>query len=138
MYRREGPQEEIPYWQDAVFDVCGDAVSPGGCAGYVAVSRAAVHQRMKDGKLTCFLFDITHRKRNLFGQVKNVRELAVALVPVSECRAWQKEIEDRAVAQGRVTKEELEGDKPDWYGDFLKWNSRWQKQKASDAERNRR
>ncbi len=138
MYRKTGPQEEIGYWQDAIFSICDDAVSPGGCIGYVSVSRAAVHKRMKEGKLTCFLFDITHRKRNLFGVTKQVRELAVALIPVSECKAWQKELEQRAIDQGLVTEEELEGDKPDWHGEFLDWNSRWQKQQASKAKESKK
>lgn len=134
IYRKSGPQEEISYWHDAVSAVCGDAVSPGGGAGYAHVSRAALHKRMKEGKLTCFLFDITHRKRNFFGKSKEVREMAVALVPVSECKAWAEEIKQRAIAQGIVTAEELEGDVPDWHGDFMAWNSRWQKQQAAKAK----
>lgn len=135
IYRKAGPQEEISYWQDAVFQLCGNAVSPGGAAGYAQVSRAAIHKRMKEGKLTCFLFDISHRKRNLFGVSKSVREMAVALIPVSECKAWAEELKQRAISQGIVTEKELSGDAPDWHGDFLAWNSKWAKmQKAKEAK----
>ncbi|MDO8542515.1 MAG: hypothetical protein Q7S40_18900 [Opitutaceae bacterium] len=89
---------------------------------------------MKEGKLTCFTFDITHRKRNLFGQDKSVREMAVALIPVSECKAWEAELKQRAIDKGTVTEKELAGDAPDWHGDFLRWNSRWQKQQAAKSK----
>jgi hypothetical protein len=81
---------------------------------------------MKEGKLTCFLYDITRRERTFFGRTKEVRELAIAYIPVSECKAWGKEIMERAIEQGKVTREELEGDKPDWYGDFLQPDFRWE------------
>ena len=130
IFRRAGPQEEIAYWQDAVFDTFGSAVSPGGAAGYAQVSRAAIHKRMKDGKLTCFLFDTTHRKRNIFGSTKEVRELAVSLIPVSECKAWAEELKLRALENGLLTKKDIEGDKPDWHGAFIEWNSKWQREQA--------
>jgi hypothetical protein len=49
--------------------------------------------------------------------------LHYGLVPVSECRAWKKELEERAVQKGLVTREELEAEKPHWHGWFLDWNS---------------
>lgn len=125
IYQREGPQEETSYWSDAVFKVAGQCVSPGGVSMYAPVSRAAVHKRLKEGKLTGFFFTITHRKRNLFGIDLSTRELALGYIPVSECKAWKAEIEQRAIEKGAVTRRELEGDQPDWHGGFLRWGSRW-------------
>lgn len=134
LYNKEGPQEETSYWTDAVFEVAGPCVSPGGVSMYAPVSRAAVHKRLKEGKLTGFFFNVTHRKRNFFGLDLSTRELAIGYIPISECKAWKAEIEKRAIDQGAVTRKELEGDKPDWHGDFLHWNSRWAKEQARKAK----
>ena len=134
LYQKEGPQEETSYWTDAVFSVAGPCVSPGGVMMYAPVSRAAVHKRLKEGKLTGFFFTITHRKRNFFGLDLSTRELALGYIPISECKAWKAELEKRAIDQGAVTRKELDGDKPDWHGDFLFWNSRWAKEQERKAK----
>ena len=95
---------------------------------YCPVSRAAVYKRIKEGRLSLFLFHVTRRKTALFGGKKVVREMPYGYIPVSEVRAWRNELEERAIAQGNVTREELEGAKPDWHGDFLDWQSRWRKE----------
>lgn len=135
LYHYEGAQEEASYWADAVFKVAGYCVSPGGVSMYAPVSRAAVHKRLKEGKLTGFFFHITKRKRNLFGVDRSKRELAITFIPVSECKAWGEEIAARAIQQGAVTKKELEGDKPDWHGDFLEWDSRWTRQRKTKGHK---
>ena len=81
---------------------------------YCPVSRAAVYKRIKEGKLSIFLFHVTHRKTTLFGKNKILRDNPYGYVPVSEARAWRLELEARAVRQGLITEEELEGAKPDW------------------------
>ncbi|WP_164976021.1 hypothetical protein [Oleiharenicola lentus] len=134
LYHKEGPQEEAGYWYDALFPVVGQCVSPGGVSMYAPVSRAAVHKRLKEGKLTGFFFHITHRKRNFFGVDLSTRELAIGCIPISECKAWKAELEQRAIEQGVVTEKELRGDKPDWHGDFLNWNSRWAKAQKAKAK----
>src|ERR1700690_2244646 len=113
IYSKAGPEEEQGYWFDVLCERFDNLVSPGGVSMYAPVSRPAVHKRMKEGKLTCFLYYTTHRKRNLFGKTKVVRESPYGYIPVSECKAWGKEIMDRAIEKGFVTREELEGDKPD-------------------------
>lgn len=128
VYRKEGSQEESAAWFDALHEIIGQSVSPGGVGMYCPVSRAAVYKRIKEGKLSLFLFHVTRRKTALFGGKKVVRESPYGFIPVSEARAWRKELEDRAIAQGNVTIEELEGAKPDWHGDFLDWQSRWRKE----------
>ena len=61
----------------------------------------------------------------------------MSYVPVSECKAWGKEIMERAIEKRLVTREELEGDKPDWHGEFLEPDSRWEKQQRREGKRNR-
>jgi hypothetical protein len=123
IYRRDGPQEESSAWFDALCDVVGHTVSPGGANMYCPVSRAAVHKRVKDGKLSMFLFHVTHRRTTLFGQNKILREQPYGYIPVSELQAWRKELEERAVKQGNITQEEMEGSRPDWQGEFMQWKN---------------
>jgi hypothetical protein len=133
VYRKEGSQEESSVWFDALTEIIGDSVSPGGVGMYCPVSRAAVYKRIKDGKLSMFLFHVTRRKTALFGGKKVVREMPYAYIPVSEVQAWRKELEARAIEQGKVTREQLEDAKPDWHGDFMDWQSRWRKEQAKKA-----
>jgi len=135
IYRKSGPAEEGGYWYDVLSATFGPMVSPGGVSMFAPASRAAVHKRMKEGKLTCFLYDISVRKRNFFGKSKEVRERDMSYIPVSECKAWGKEIMERAIQNKLVTREELEGDKPDWHGLFLWPDSRWEKQQVKKAKK---
>lgn len=124
IYRRDGSQEESAIWFDAITEIIGPSVSPGGVGMYCPVSRAAVYKRIKEGKLSIFLFHVTHRRTTLFGKNKILRDNPYGYVPASEARAWRLELEARAVRQGFVTEEELEGAKPDWHGEFLQWRNR--------------
>ncbi len=124
IYRKEGSQEESAAWFDLLTETIGPSVSPGGVGMYCPVSRAAVYKRIKEGKLSIFLFHVTYRKTTLFGKNKIVRDRPYGYVPVSEARAWHKEIEERAMQQGAITEEELEGSRPDWHGEFLEWKTR--------------
>jgi len=123
IYRRDGTQEENSVWFDAVCEVAGPTVSPGGAGMYAPVSRAAVHQRMKEGKLSAFLFHPKRKGTNWLGRPREMRESAYCYVPVCELKLWAEEIKERAIKQGKITREELEGDKPDWEGDFLEWQN---------------
>lgn len=135
IYRKTGPAEEDGYWFDVLCETFGPMVSPGGVSMFAPVSRAAVHKRMKEGKLTCFLYDVSFRKRNLFGRSKEVRERDMSYIPVSECKAWGQEIMERAIQKKFVTREELVGDKPDWHGLFLEPDSRWEKQQLRKSKK---
>lgn len=95
---------------------------------FAPVSRAAVHKRVKEGKLTAFCFYITSTRKSLFGKQRTSRETPFVYIPVAELKLWAEELEERMVRLGRVTKEEIEGDKPDWEGEFWEWNSNWQKE----------
>lgn len=133
VYRKSGSQEESSVWFDALHKIVGQTVSPGGVGMYCPVSRAAVYKRIKEGNLSLFLFHVTKRTTTLFGGKKVVREKPYSYIPVSEVRAWRKDLEERAIAQGNVTREQLEGARPDWEGDFVDWHSRWQKEQLKKA-----
>ena len=116
---------------------------------YCPVSRAAVYKRIKEGKLTAFNYYPTTQKSKLFASLLGVREMPFCYIPVSEAKAWRNELEERALAQGRITVkeledarkkgdwvyqvlehgnitlEELQGLKPDTDGYFLEWDSKW-------------
>ena len=124
IYRRDGSQEESAIWFDALTSIIGPSVSPGGVGMYCPVSRAAVYKRLKEGNLSIFLFHVTHRKTTLFGKNKILRDNPYGYVPASEARAWRIELEERALKQGYITQQELEGSKPDWQGEFLAWRKR--------------
>lgn len=123
LYRKEGPDSEASYWSDALFEKFGPMVSPGGVTMYAPVSRAAVHMRIRLGKMTAFAFYTTTNKRSWFGKSEVKRELDYIYVPVEECRAWKAELEKRAIEKGVLTQEELEGETPDWHDWFMDWNS---------------
>jgi hypothetical protein len=127
IFRKEGSQEECGAWFDALMQIFGPCVSPGGISMYCPVSRAAVHKRIKEGKMTLFLFHVRSNRTGLFGQRKVVRESPYGYIPASEARAWRAEIEQRMLENGSITIEELEGAKPDWQGSFLEWNAKRRK-----------
>ncbi|PYJ09624.1 MAG: hypothetical protein DMF06_09330 [Verrucomicrobia bacterium] len=124
MYRRDGSQEESAVWFDALTAIIGPSVSPGGVGMYCPVSRAAVYKRIKEGKLSIFLFHVRYRKTTLFGKNKILRDNPYGYIPVSEARAWRMELEARSLRQGLISEEELEGARPDWIGDFLAWKNK--------------
>lgn len=124
MYRHEGSQEESGAWFELLTEIVGPTVSAGGVSMICPVSRAAVHKRIKEGRLSIFLFHVTYRKTTLFGENKILRQEPYGYIPVSECRAWREELEAKAVSQGKITPEELEGSKPDWNGEFMNWRNK--------------
>lgn len=96
---------------------------------FAPVSRAAVHKRVKEGKLTAFTFLTTSTRKSIFGKQRTVRATPLVYIPVSEIKLWAEELEERMIRLGRVTREELEGDRPDWEGEFWEWNSKWQRER---------
>jgi hypothetical protein len=69
-------------------------VSPGGVGMYARVSRAGVHKRMKEGRLTAFLFDVVRNRPASGGGGDPAGEVGggrpVTYIPVQECRAWAR------------------------------------------------
>lgn len=53
VYRQLGSDAECGVWYDLLHEIDNKFVSPGGVAMFCGASRAAVHKRLREGKLTC-------------------------------------------------------------------------------------
>jgi hypothetical protein len=97
-YRREGSDEECGEWFEAIGRIFqGDVgLSPGGVAMFVPVSRAAVHKRLREGRLTGFAFHVTSQGKSLWGKPRKIKDRPYLVLSVSECRAWAKELKRKA------------------------------------------
>jgi hypothetical protein len=97
-YRREGSDEECGEWFQAIGRIFqGDVgLSPGGVAMFVPVSRAAVHKRLHEGRLTGFAFHVTSQGKSLWGKPRKIKERPYIVLSVSECQAWAKELKRKA------------------------------------------
>jgi hypothetical protein len=97
-YRREGSDEECGEWFEAIGRIFeGDVgLSPGGVAMFVPVSRAAVHKRLREGRLTGFAFHVTSQGKSLWGKPRKIKDRPYVVLSVSECRAWAKELKRKA------------------------------------------
>jgi len=134
MYKKLGTHEELAAWYEALTEVIGPSLSPGGVRMYCPVSRAAVHKRIKDGRLSCFSYYTERKETNIFGRAKDVREITpYAYIPTSECKAWRQELLSRETKDDEKLALEMEGAKPDWTGEFLDWESRWQREQEAEG-----
>lgn len=124
VYRIDGLKPEIAPWFGVIDELAGPLVSPGGVSMFAPVSRAAVHKRLKEGRLTAFCFHIRETKKGFFGKTKTIRETPLVYIPVSECKAWAEELKERMVRLGQITREELEGEVPDWSNEMWEWKER--------------
>ena len=108
-YRREGSDEECGDWFEGIGRIFqGDVgLSPGGVVMFVPVSRAAVHKRLREGRLTGFAFYVTSHGKSLWGKPRKIKESPYLVVPVSECKAWAAELKRKA---GVAEKVELKRD----------------------------
>lgn len=97
-YRREGTDEQCGEWFQAIGEIFqGDVgLSPGGVAMFVPVSRAAIHKRLREGRLTGFAFHVTSQGKSLWGKPKKIKERPYLVLSVSECRAWAKDLKRKA------------------------------------------
>jgi hypothetical protein len=112
-YYAEGSEQEAGAWFDAISEHFR-CVSPGGVSMFAPVTRAAVHKRLKEGRLTAFFFTVTEIKKTIFGQKRKVRETPYGLIPVDECKAWARELEDREKSIEEIRESVQDGD-----ADFL-------------------
>jgi len=127
LYRRYGKKDEIKDWFDAICEICSDlgTVSPGGVSMYAKVTRAAVHKRLKEGRLTGFLFHTIKESKIIKDRKKLIDGgFTSCLIPVSECKAWANDLKRR---RDRIAaKREAEGKGHD--GDnFMKPPTNWRK-----------
>jgi len=96
IYRREGTFKESGEWCVAMDEVFNDQfVSPGGVCMFVPSSRASVHKRLKEGRLTALCFHVVHDEKTFFGNVRKAKATPFVYIPVSECKAWAKELEEK-------------------------------------------
>jgi hypothetical protein len=96
IYRREGTYKESGEWCVAMDEVFDDKfVSSGGVGMFVPVSRAAVHKRMKEGRMTALCFHVVHDEKTFFGNVRKAKATPFVFIPVSECMTWAKEIAEK-------------------------------------------
>jgi len=93
-YRREGSHAQCAEWFEALGEYYkGDVgLSTNGVVLFVPVSRAGVHKRIKEGKLTAFFFYITNEETTLFGAKRKAKQRPYIAVSVSECKAWAAEM----------------------------------------------
>jgi hypothetical protein len=70
-------------------------ISPAGVTMFVPVQRAAVHKRIKEGKLTAFFFYITRVESTFFGTKRKVKLRPYIVLSVNECKAWAAEMKRR-------------------------------------------
>jgi hypothetical protein len=96
-YRREGTHAECGQWiEDLGLYYKGDVgISPAGVSMFVPVQRAAVHKRIKEGKLTAFFFYITRIESSFFGTKRKVKLRPYIVLSVNECKAWAAEMKRR-------------------------------------------
>lgn len=96
-YRREGTFKECGLWFETLAEhYQGDVgLSCGGVVMFVPVSRASVHKRIRDGKLTAFFFYVVHEETRPFGAKRLAKERPFIVVSVSECKAWAEELKRR-------------------------------------------
>jgi hypothetical protein len=113
IYRREGTYKESGEWIMAINDEFDDRfVSPGGVGMFVPASRAGVHKRMKEGRLTAFCFHVVHDEKTFFGNVRKAKASPYVYIPVSECKAWAKELEEK---RGQVEPVDPSDDSSEFY-----------------------
>ncbi len=96
-YRREGTHAECGQWiEDLGLHYKGDVgISPAGVTMFVPVQRAAVHKRIKEGKLTAFFFYVTRIESTFFGTKRKVKLRPYIVLSVNECKAWVAEMKRR-------------------------------------------
>ncbi len=110
MYRAEGSDKEMVVWFDKLHDHFDRLVSPGGVSMFVPASRAAVYNRIEEGRLTLFLFHVVKVRRTWLGRKSYMRSSPYGYIPVSECKAWAEELEQKADSRAKelVTEEEFQ------------------------------
>jgi hypothetical protein len=98
------------------------------------VTRAGVNKRLKAGKLTIFCFSTIEKTKTLFGKEKTIKDFPSGYIPVSECKAWRKELEERvqriaarkeseAISpEDEAALDETDGDEVDYSSEFLNYD----------------
>ena len=120
-FHKHGSESEVGYWYEALTRSFGPVVTPANVNMFVPVSRAAIHKRIREGRLTAFFFHSKPAVGGLFYKKKESRESAYVFIPVEECKALAEEVCEKMQRLGHVSSEELDEAKPDWYRGFEDW-----------------
>jgi hypothetical protein len=97
-YHRYGRADEFAAWLDAVCEVSGPdgVVSPGGAGAYARVTRAGVHKRLREGRLTAFVFHVTEDTESVSAaQAPPSGGRSFTYIPLQECRSWAERLRVR-------------------------------------------
>lgn len=111
IYRAYGNEDDFERWFLAVWEICDSdkAVSPGGVSMFARVTRAGVHKRLKEGRLTIFLFHKVKDSKFIKGRKKQDEGgRPYGFIPVSECKAWADEL--RTIRDPKTLEKEANGD----------------------------
>lgn len=132
LYRQFGDETINTLWWDALLTLQPDIsfVSPGGAASFVGVSRTAVHKRIKEGRLTAFVFYLI--EKNEFLKRFNIERKQLAssgwpqeiFIPWCELKDWREYIQTRKGKEDQLKEIVKEGHP---YNKFLKGNKIWSK-----------
>ena len=119
MYNAAGTQKDYVAWFDAITLHVGPCVSPGGAAARAHVTRAAVYKRMKEGRITAFLFHAPEDNKDLPKLLRIFRapDIPYCYIPVSECQAWGDAMKERADLREEALRDGE--DKKNWDDKFL-------------------
>jgi hypothetical protein len=126
LYRQYGYSGDFHWWLDAVMEICGQdgAYGPAVVARYCWATRAGVHKRLREGRMTAFLF------HEVIGQSLLGRREALAeggkptvLIPGSEMKGWAEHL-GRVGDMAALLEQEGEFD---FRGRFLKGRGRKRK-----------
>jgi hypothetical protein len=98
-FRTNGPDSLQTWMEHLRAELQGNLIPLQWVPDFVGVSRAAVHKRVKQGKLTVFVYEISDYL-SAFGKTWTKRRGEVAYCVLSECQAWFDEIVLRAARQG--------------------------------------
>jgi len=91
-YRREGDLEEAADWFEAINEVAGPVLPPNGVLMFVPVTRAAVHKRLKEGRLASFSFQVVSSDSDFYQRIDVDRAKPFVFVPVGACKEWAEEL----------------------------------------------
>ena len=119
MYRRIADDVWYREWFLAVSKICSPdgMVSPGGAGMYARVSRAGVHKRMKEGRITAFLFHVVKGEtRWTKKEILDHGGRPYIYIPAREVEAWGEIISKRMTPD--EARKEILGD-GDERGSFL-------------------
>lgn len=119
MYRVFNTDEVYEEWFEDIHKLARRTVSPGGVGMFARVSRAGVHKRIKEGRLTAFMFHkLTKKPAGIFRKERLILQSPrpYVYIPVIEAKGWA------AILKGKLSIEELHAEihgDGDWDGDFM-------------------